>query len=304
MRIIIIGQQAFGKAVLEALLERGEEIVAVYAPVDKPDRRPDPLTEAAREHGLKLLQPTSYKNEEVWEECRALKPDVGMMAFVTLFVPEEFLNVPTHGTFQYHPSLLPLHRGPSSINWPIMWGANKTGLSIFWPNDGLDEGEILLQKEVDIGPDDTLGDVYFKKIFPLGIDTVLEAVDLVRAGNPPRIAQDDSKATYDSWCKKEHGEIDWNRSVGEVYNQIRATNPAPGAWTTFDGKVLQIFDCARVEAAGRPGEVVSITDEGITVVAGLGGILIKRVRYDGGAKVAAKEFVSAGRLTKGALLCK
>jgi methionyl-tRNA formyltransferase len=303
MRIIVNGQQAFGKASLEAILDKGEdEVVAVYTAPDKDGRPVDAIKELAIERGVPVYQPANYKDKEVLDEMRALNADLMVMAFMIIFVPEEARDIPTHGSICFHPSLLPLHRGPSSINWPIMWGAKKTGLSIFWPDDGLDEGEILLQKEVDIGPDDTLGDVYFKKIFPLGVESVLEAVDLVRAGNPPRIAQDDSKATYESWCKKSHGEIDWNRSAGEVYNQIRATNPAPGAWTTFEGKTLQVFDSAKVEAGGRPGEIVAISDEGFTVVAGLGGILVKRVRYDGGAKVAAKEFVDANGIKVGTRL--
>ncbi|MDH5409945.1 MAG: formyltransferase family protein [Alphaproteobacteria bacterium] len=303
MRIIVNGQQAFGKASLEAILDAGkDEVVAVYTAPDKEGKPIDPIKELAIERGVPVIQPANYKDAEVLDELRALNADLMVMAFMIIFVPEEARNIPTHGSICFHPSLLPLHRGPSSINWPIMWGAKKTGLTIFWPDDGLDEGEILLQKEVDIAPDDTLGDVYFKKIFPLGVEAVLESIELVRAGNPPRIKQDDSKATYESWCKKAHAEIDWNRSVGEVYNQIRATNPAPGAWTLLEGKTLQIFDSAKVEAAGRPGEIVSITDDGFTVVAGLGGILIKRVRYDGGAKVAAKEFVDAHGLKIGARL--
>ena len=303
MRIIVNGQQAFGKSSLEAILDAGkDEVVAVYTAPDKEGKPIDPIKELAIERGVPVIQPANYKDAEVLDELRALNADLMVMAFMIIFVPEEARNIPTHGSICFHPSLLPLHRGPSSINWPIMWGAKKTGLTIFWPDDGLDEGEILLQKEVDIAPDDTLGDVYFKKIFPLGVEAVLESIELVRAGNPPRIKQDDSKATYESWCKKAHAEIDWNRSVGEVYNQIRATNPAPGAWTLLEGKTLQIFDSAKVEAAGRPGEIVSITDDGFTVVAGLGGILIKRVRYDGGAKVAAKEFVDAHGLKVGARL--
>ncbi|MDH5556110.1 MAG: formyltransferase family protein [Alphaproteobacteria bacterium] len=303
MRIIVNGQQAFGKSSLEAILDAGkDEVVAVYTAPDKEGKPVDPIKELAIERGVPVIQPANYKDAEVLDELRALNADLMVMAFMIIFVPEEARNIPTHGSICFHPSLLPLHRGPSSINWPIMWGAKKTGLTIFWPDDGLDEGEILLQKEVDIAPDDTLGDVYFKKIFPLGVEAVLESIELVRAGNPPRIKQDDSKATYESWCKKAHAEIDWNRSVGEVYNQIRATNPAPGAWTLLEGKTLQIFDSAKVEAAGRPGEIVSITDDGFTVVAGLGGILIKRVRYDGGAKVAAKEFVDAHGLKVGARL--
>jgi len=127
---------------------------------------------------------------------RALKADVCVMSFVTIFVPKEARDITTHGSICFHPSLLPLHREPSSINWPIIGGATKTGLSIFWPDDGLDEGEILLQKNTDIGPDDTLGSVYFDKIFPLGIETMCEAIGLIRDGKTPKVKQDDSKATY------------------------------------------------------------------------------------------------------------
>jgi methionyl-tRNA formyltransferase len=300
MRIIVNGQQAFGKACLEAILEKGDdEVVAVYTAPDKEGRPADPVKEAALAHGIAVKQPTDYSDEAVLAEMRALEADLMVMAYVTIFVPEAARNVPKHGSICFHPSLLPLHRGPSSINWPIIWGANKTGLTIFWPDDGLDEGEILLQKEVEIGPDDTLGTVYFKQIFPLGVASMLEAIDLVRAGDPPRISQDDSRATYESWCRKSDAQIDWSRSVGEVYNLIRGTNPQPGAWTTFNGKVLQIYDCAKVEAGGRTGEVVEVSDEGLTVVAGRGAIRIGRVRYDGGEKQAAGRFAAEHGLETG-----
>jgi methionyl-tRNA formyltransferase len=300
MRIIVNGQQAFGKACLEAILEKGgDEVVAVYTAPDKEGRPADPVKEAALAHGIAVKQPADYSDEAVLAEMRALEADLMVMAYVTIFVPEAARNAPKHGSICFHPSLLPLHRGPSSINWPIIWGANKTGLTIFWPDDGLDEGEILLQKEVDIGPDDTLGTVYFKQIFPLGVAGMLEAIDLVRAGDPPRISQDDSRATYESWCRKSDAQIDWSRSVGEVYNLIRGTNPQPGAWTTFNGKVLQIYDCAKVEAGGRTGEVVEVSGEGLTVVAGRGAIRIGRVRYDGGEKQAAGQFAAEHGLEKG-----
>src|SRR5436189_6005704 len=138
MRIVVHGQQAFGKAVLEALLKRGDEVVAVYAAPEKPGQKIDPLKEAALAAGLPVHQPASYRKPEVWEQFRALAPDLQVMAYVTLFVPEEFLNIPTRGSIQYHPSLLPAYRGPSAINWPIIKGETESGLSVFWPGNGLD----------------------------------------------------------------------------------------------------------------------------------------------------------------------
>ena len=295
MRIVVHGQQAFGKAVLEKLLERGENVVAVFCAPDKEGKPRDPLAAFAEEKGLPVHQPKSWKTPEALELMRSYEPDLCVMAYVTLFVPQAVLDVPKLGTIQYHPSLLPLHRGPSSINWPIAMGKTRTGLTIFWPDEGLDEGPILLQKEVEIGPDETLGDVYFKKLFPLGVEAMMEAVDLVRAGKAPKIPQDHSKATYESWFKKELAEIDWSKPVSEVYNLIRASNPAPGAWSTIKGTKLDIFDSAKLDGSGGPGEIVAITGEGIQVAAKGGRILIKRVRAPGGQKIPATEYaVSAG----------
>ncbi len=301
MRIVVHGQQAFGKAVLEALLKRGETIVGVYVAPEKPGQKADPLKEAALAAGLPVFQPTSYKQPgEVWDQFKALKPDLQVMAFVTLFVPSGFLGIPTHGSIQYHPSLLPLHRGPSSINWPIIQGRTETGLSIFWPDDGLDTGPILLQKKTPIGADDSLGSVYFDRLFPMGVAAMLEAVDLVKAGTAPRIGQDHAKATYEGWCTADNARIDWGRQGFRIHDLVRGCNPAPGAWTTLDGKKLNIFETRAVPAAdpkgigGKMGQVMAADAEGFTVACADGRIRVLRVRAEGGQKIAAGEFAAAG----------
>jgi len=297
MRYIINGQQAFGKSVLEKMLERGDDVVAVFCAPDKGSRA-DPLKEFSLEKGLPVHQPATYKTDEARELVASYKPDLCVMAFVTLFVPEEILYLPKHGTIQYHPSLLPLHRGPSSINWPIVQGSTKSGLSIFWPDNGLDEGPILLQKECEITPDDTLGSMYFDKLFPMGVDAMIESINLVIAGKAPRVDQDHSKSTYESWFKKELAEIDWSKPVDKVYNLIRGANPAPGAWTTLAGKKIDVYDSAKVDGSGEAGIVTDVTDEGFVVAAKGGQILIKRIRPEGGGKIAASEF----KIDKGAKL--
>jgi Methionyl-tRNA formyltransferase len=214
-----MGQQAFGKACLEAVITKGkDEVVAVYCAPDKENNQLDPIKEYALEKGLPVVQPPNFKSTEVLDEIRSFNSDLCVMAYVTLFVPEAAREIPKFGSICFHPSLLPKHRGPSSINWAIISGATKTGLTIFWPNDGLDEGDILLQKEVDVDQHDTLGIVYFQKIFPIGVEAVIESIDLVRVGSPPRIKQDESKSTYESWCKHEDAKIDWTKSVADVYN--------------------------------------------------------------------------------------
>lgn len=296
---MVHGQEAFGKAVLEKLLERGENVVAAFGAADKPGRAPDALAVFAREMGVPVQQLKSWKTPDALALMQSFAPDLCVMAYVTLLVPQAVLDAPRLGTIQYHPSLLPLHRGPSSINWPIAMGETETGITVFWPDEGLDEGPILLQKKVPIGPDETLGDLYFKKLFPLGVAAIAEAVDLVKAGKAPKIPQDHSRATYEGWFKKELAEIDWSKPAAEVYNLIRATNPAPGAWNTIKGARLEIFDAARTDASGPPGEIVAITPAGMEVCAAGGGVLIKRVRAGEGPKVAAADYAAKAGLRIG-----
>lgn len=306
MRIVVHGQQAFGKRVLEALLERGENVIAVYcAPDPKQGGRPDPLKEAALARSLPVYQPRSFRNKpEIWEEFAQLKADLCVMAYVTLFVPEDMLHLPTHGTIQYHPSLLPRHRGPSSINWPIIWGETQTGLSIFWPDNGLDTGPILLQKEVEILDTDTLGSLYFDRLYPLGVTAMLEAVDLVRAGQAPRIVQDETQATYEGWCKAENVQIDWHRPLQEVWNLIRGADPQPGAWTTHDGASVQIYDAKKHSGTtmGQPGEVTAVSEASFTVAVAGGQIEVLRVRAAEGQKISAAAFASSVGLRPGVQL--
>jgi len=199
MRIAIIGQQDFGKAVLEAFVARGDQIAGVFCAPEKPGARPDALKTAAQEKGIQVFQFPSLKSDEAKNTLKRLNPDLGIMAFVLQFAPQDFVGMPKHGTIQYHPSLLPRYRGPSSINWPIIRGDANTGLSIFRPTDGLDEGPVILQKETPIGADDTLGTVYFDRLFPMGVKAMLEAADLVLSNKNKEIVQDESQATYEGW---------------------------------------------------------------------------------------------------------
>lgn len=302
MRIVVHGQQAFGKAVLERLLERGEDVVAVCCAPTKEGKPEDPLAEFGREKGLPVHQPASWKTPEALELMRSFDADVCMMAYVLLFVPKDVRDAPRFGTFQYHPSLCPWHRGPSSINWPIAMGKTRTGLTIFWPDDGLDEGPVMLQKTCEIGPDETIGDVYFNKLFPMGVDAMIEGLELVKAGILLKHDQRLDEGSYESWFKKDVAVIDWAKPVAEVYNLIRAANPAPGATATLNGEQIQIFDSARLDGDGAPGSIVDVSDAGVTVQAAGGRILVKRVRPAGGAKQSAADWAEASGLNVGQLL--
>lgn len=308
MRIAIIGQQDFGKSVLEAFLARGDDVAGVFCAPEKEGGKPDPLKTAALEHGLKVFQFKSLRDAEAMQTLQGLAVDIGIMAFVLQFAPQEFVNIPKHGTIQYHPSLLPKYRGPSSINWPISLGETQTGLTIFRPTDGLDEGPVILQKTTPIGPDDTLGTVYFDRLFPLGVQAMVEAADLVVAGKHKEVVQDESQASYEGWFRAAESKINWNNHVDVIYNLIRACNPAPGAWTTLNGKKVQIFDSRKHlvrtfgAVQGKVGEISEVTDSSFFVTAQGGRIEVLRAKHEDGKKISAAEFLVSLSLEKGAIL--
>ena len=308
MRIAIIGQQDFGKGVLEAFLARKDEVAGVFCAPEKPGAKADPLRAAAEEKGLKVFQFKSLRDPEAHESLKGLKADIGIMAYVLQFAPDTLVRIPRLGTIQYHPSLLPKYRGPSSINWPIIRGDTRTGLTIFRPTEGLDEGPIVLQKECDIGPDETIGEVYFNKLFPMGVKSMLEAADLVAAGKHNEKVQDESRASYEGWCREAEARVHWAHPVDFIYNIIRGCNPAPGAWTTLNGKKLQIFDARKhvfrrfADVVGKVGEVSGVTDASFKVTAQGGMIEVLRARGEDGKKLSGGEFARAAGVTTGTLL--
>lgn len=308
MRVALIGQQDFGKAVFEAFLARGDTVAGVFCAPEKPGAKPDPLRAAAAARGVTLFQLESLKTPEALAAITSLDADIGIMAYVLQFVPQPFTRVPRHGTIQYHPSLLPRHRGPSSINWPIILGEERTGLTIFRPSDGLDEGPVVLQRTVPIGPDDTLGSLYFERLFPLGIEAMLEAADHVCAGRATEVAQDEAQASYEGWCRAPEAQINWNAHIDQIYNLVRGCNPAPGAWTRFGGRTVQVFDARKHGAPtfgsvrGKTGECAAIGAESIEVSAPGGRLEIVRVRPEGGAKMPAAQFCAEAGLKVGAIL--
>jgi len=291
LRIILIGQAAFAEKTLEKIIDKGEEVVAVYCPPDPPSGKPDPVKQKAITLGIPVRQHKSFKAPELREEFVALNADLAILAFVSQIVPEHVFNAPRRGSICFHPSLLPKYRGASAINWALIKGETVTGLTLFWVDRGIDTGPILLQKEVPVDPEDTTGSLYFNKIFPLGIEAIGEAVDLIKRGNPPRIVQDESKASYDPPCRDEHAKIDWSKPALEVHNLIRGCDPQPGAHATYDGKMVRIFDARLQNGAKRAtaGQVTDIGTNEITIALNGGSLAVKRVRGQG-AKMSAAEF--------------
>ncbi len=295
MRLAIIGQQDFGKAALEAFVKRGDDVAAVFCAPEK--GRPDPLRLAAEAMGVKVYQFPKLTDPEALAALKEANVDIGVMAYVTQFVPQDFCNIPKHGTIQFHPSLLPLHRGASAMTWSIVCGRTETGFAIFRPTDGLDEGPVLLLRSVPIEPEDTLGTLYFGKIFPMGVAGLVEVADNVIAGKAPAIAQYEPGAGYEGIVREAESRIAWANHVDITFNLIRGCNPAPGAWTTApDGKKAFIYECSKrhartfSEVKGKKiGEIVAQNGTNLTILGQGGFIEVQRIRIEGGKKVAASE---------------
>lgn len=300
MRIILIGQAAFAEKSLETLISKGEEVVAVYCPLDPPSGKFDPVKQKALSLGIPVRQHKTLKAPEVRQEFIGFNADLAVLSFVTQIVPEQVFSVPKLGSICFHPSILPKYRGASALNWAIMKGETITGLTYFWVDPGIDTGPILLQKTVTIEPDDTTGSLYFNKIFPLGVEAVGECIDLIKSGNPPRIVQDESKANYDPICRDEHAKIDWSKPAQEVYNMIRGCDPQPGAHTTYNGKMVRLFD-ARMQpghSSAPAGQITGIGAEEISIALNGGTLTAKKARGEG-AKVSGAELAKQTNLKVG-----
>ncbi len=294
MRIVVFGQAAFGRDVFNALREAGEEIVGVSTP--RQGSRPDALYEAAQETGVPVIETPALRKDEPFQQYLEWKPDLLVFAFVTDIVRRRVLDAATHGAIQYHPSLLPLHRGRTAMNWAIMSGAERTGISIFWVDEGIDTGPILLQREVEIGPDDSVGSLYFNQLYPMGVEALVEAVRLVREEKAPREEQDHSRATYEPPCGPEHAKVDWHLHGRVAFNLIRGCDPQPGASVSLRGDHVRLFDATyRPGAPGEPPGTVMALVDGKAEVAAIGGtVTVGRVQREGEGKVAAADVLRAG----------
>jgi methionyl-tRNA formyltransferase len=305
LRIALLGQAAFAEKALEAIVNHGEEIVHVFAPADPPAGKPDALAAKARAMGLPLSQPKSFKSDAAFEQFKTTGAELAILAFVTLIVPERILYYPKHKSICFHPSLLPRHRGASGINWAIIQGDRETGVTWFWPDKGIDTGPILIQKRVPISDTDTTGSIYFNTLFPMGIDAMIEAIDLIKSGKAPRIEQDESLATYEPPCRDEHAKIDFARPAREVFNLVRGCDPQPGAFSELGGKRVRLYDAALESSApsSAPGTITAIDTGAMRIALTGGSLIVKRARIDPNPKkLAPAELAATGELEAGARL--
>jgi methionyl-tRNA formyltransferase len=298
MRIVFIGTGEIGVPTLRALLNSEHEVVAVITQPDKPAGREQsiqapPIKKAligrARPPGAPIFQPARIKNPQTVEEIRQLIPDVVVVIAYGQILPRDVLEIPRLACLNLHASLLPRWRGAAPIQAAIAAADSETGITAMYMDEGLDTGDILLQRSVEILPYDTGGSLH-DRLAQIAPETLLESLGLLAAGNAPRIPQDNTNATYAPKLKREHGQIAWSESAEVIERKIRAYNPWPGAFMKVDGQNLKVFSASVVDLNGQPGEILR-SDKDLIVATGKDALSLAQVQLEGKRRMTAGEFL-------------
>ncbi|XP_055353393.1 mitochondrial 10-formyltetrahydrofolate dehydrogenase-like [Paramacrobiotus metropolitanus] len=309
MKIAIIGQSLFGAEVYKTLRKNGHEIVGVFTVPDDAHGRADPLALAAAQDGTKVFKQKRWREKnqvlkEVFDNYKSLGAELNVLPFCSQFIPMDIIQYPKYQSIIYHPSLLPKHRGASSINWTLMHGDKKAGLTVFWADDGLDTGPILLQKECEVQENDTVDTLYNRFLFPEGIKAMYEAVQLIATSeHPPRVVQPEKGASYEPIVKKQDCEVNFDKTAWEIHNLIRGTDKVPGAWTKIDGKVITLYgsemwrrDVPKGKEVGMDGiKKGAIVHDGGLLLFGSDGkaINVKQLVLEDGRMISASKYGAA-----------
>jgi methionyl-tRNA formyltransferase len=298
MRIVFIGTGEIGVPTLNALLNSEHEVIGVVTQPDKPVGRDQQIAAPpikkgligrARPTGVPILQPARIKEPHTVEEIRHLKPDVIVVVAYGQILPRAVLEIPRLACLNLHASLLPRWRGAAPIQATIAAGDRETGITAMYMDEGLDTGDILLQRKVEILPNDTGGSLH-DRLAQVAPEVLLESLRQLKAGNAPRIPQDNERATYAPKLKREHGLIDWSESAQAIERKIRAYNPWPGAFMNIDRQNLKIFSAFVVDLTGRPGEI-SRNDKDLIVAAGKDSLCLAEVQLEGKRRMTGAEFL-------------
>lgn len=301
MRIVLIGTGDIGVPTLQALLKSKDEVVGVVTQPDKPVGRaqlvePPPIKKAVAATKLPVLQPPRIKERQAIEEIRALRPDVIAVMAYGQILPRDVLEIPKIACLNLHASLLPRWRGAAPIQAAIAAGDPETGITVMYMDEGLDTGDILLQRTIDILPADTGGSLH-DRLAEIAPEALFESLELLVQGAAPRIAQDNALATAAPKLSREHGKIDWSEPAAVIERKIRAFNPWPGAFMTVSTngtRKLKIFSAEVVDFQGRPGEILRNQDE-LVVAAGKAALSLREVQIEGKRRMSAVEFLRGHR---------
>ncbi|TFG78406.1 MAG: methionyl-tRNA formyltransferase [Thermodesulfobacteriales bacterium] len=306
MKIIFMGTPEFAVSSLKALIESDHDVVAVVAQPDKPKGRgrklaPPPTKALAEQHNIPVLQPEKVRTQEFLSQLQNLSPDLICVTAYGKILPKSILEVPPYGCINVHASLLPKYRGAAPINWVIVRGETQSGITTMLMDEGMDTGDMLLKKEIQIQDEDDAGSLS-EKLSQLGAELLLETISQLQEGKLGPAKQDESLATYAPMLKKSDGEIKWENPASELWNLIRGMNPWPGTFTTLGNKSLKIFKATLIDGEGSPGEVLESDPGVLRVSTGEGALEILELQLEGGKRLDTKSFLAGRKIEKGTIL--
>ncbi len=305
MRILFLGTPDFAVAALERIVGTDNEVVGVVTQPDRKRNRGEvsfcPVKQFAVEKGIKVYQYESIRKEGV-EDIKAINPDIMITCAFGQIISQEILDIPKYGVINIHASLLPKYRGSSPIQWCLVNGESKTGVTIMRTALAVDSGDILLQKEIDILPEENAGEL-FDRLAVLGGQAIVEALEIIADGRAVYTPQQESQATHYPMISKEDGKIDWSKSAREVFNKMRGFTPWPSAFTTLDGKLFKILKCVVSDKIfdGKEGQVF-VEERKAYVVCGNGTVELKEVQLEGKKAMPVSDFLLSGKLKTGVVL--
>ena len=294
MKIVFMGTPDFAVPSLQALLDAGHTVCGVYTQPDKPVGRkqiltPPPVKVLAQEHSIPVYQPLTFKDEAAVEQLRQLAPEMIVVAAYGRLLPKAVLELPPYGCINVHGSLLPKYRGAAPIQWAVLNGDPVTGVTAMYMAEGLDTGDMLLKKEVEIGPNETSGEL-FDRLATLGAELIVDTVAGLEKGLLRRQPQDEALATHTKKIDKSLSPVDWSRTAREIHNQVRGLSPWPVAQTMFRGKTLKLHKTLPAAGlSGVPGEILQ-KDGRYFAACGDGALELVEVQYEGSRKMAAADF--------------
>ena len=309
MRIVFMGTPEFAVPSLEALIGAGYEVVAAVTQPDRPVGRkktltPPPVKVCAQAHGVPVLQFERIRRKEGREALTALQPDLFVTAAFGQILSKAVLDIPRLGTINVHASLLPQYRGSAPINWCIVSGEKKAGVTTMMTNEGIDTGDMLLRDEVEIGENETAEELT-ERLSSLGAQTLLRTLRALEEGTLVRTPQNEAEASYQPMLSREMGEMDWSRSAQQLHDQVRGLYPWPGAYTTMDGGVLKVWvsRISDMKTDAAPGAVVKAdAKEGLFVACGTGVLQIVELQAPGSKRMNARDYLRGKPMQTGTVL--
>jgi len=298
LRIAIFGQAPFGRDVATGLADAGHEIVGVHVPPDR-GSRPDALAAEAEERGWPLFRYRAYRRRQGGpirkrvDEYLELGAELNVLPFTTVILPPEIVDAPARGSLCFHPSVLPAYRGGAAIPWQIILGEEETGVTVFRPDEGVDTGPIVVQRRgLPILPTDTAASLYFDRIYPAGLEAMLEAVRRVDDGSATFTAQPEEGASFQGLVDDAVARVDWSRPVDEVDRLLRGCDPQPGGWALGpDGETVRLYGAQREKDAAdaEPGTILAAQEGRLRIAAGGGVVSVGKIRRGDGGKGPAAE---------------